>query len=522
MVADGVEHRVGVEAREQDRRRAAQQRAVEADAEAVHVEERQREHQPVAGGPAPREPERLAARQQVAVREHGALGRAGGARRVAEQREVVGLGAGRAPAGRASGRSTAGVVDDARPRAAVGERLAPRSSSTTHAAGAQSLTMCAISRARYAPFTGTTTSPRRSAATCATTRSTDGGRAHHDAVAAREPRAGEATGDAPRPPVELAFGDPAVASSCTAGGRARRPVPAHAAGQAAPRPGGRPASGSTPAGRWRAHNGSTAAEATGTARRRPVGWIDGRRARRHPSLGRVPFWIHQLVELLLGILLLVQGARTGEHTVVLVTLGSLLLLLALLQRRRARCMALDRAAPPPRPRPRRRGRARAQPARPRRSTTPSPSSCWKGAALAMAWLAFRTDWRPRAKARPDPDPVEARSRRRPSPRPLQHLPPHRPRPAIRWPGSSAPRGPGPGRRAPPARSPGRPGPQRGPGGHGRDGPRRRLRRPRRPRRAPRALREAPGSPPDARRPLGAVGPVGLVWTRGWVRSVSSP
>jgi hypothetical protein len=45
--------------------------------------------------------------------------------------------------------------------------------------------------------------------------------------------------------------------------------------------------------------------------------------------GRVVFWIHQLVELLLGILLMVQGARTGEHTAVLVTLGGLLLLLAL-------------------------------------------------------------------------------------------------------------------------------------------------------------------------------------------------
>jgi hypothetical protein len=47
------------------------------------------------------------------------------------------------------------------------------------------------------------------------------------------------------------------------------------------------------------------------------------------SGARVPFWIHQLVELLLGSLLLVQGARTGEHTAVLVTLGGLLLLLAL-------------------------------------------------------------------------------------------------------------------------------------------------------------------------------------------------
>src|SRR5258706_266125 len=45
--------------------------------------------------------------------------------------------------------------------------------------------------------------------------------------------------------------------------------------------------------------------------------------------GRVPFWMHQVVELLLGMLLLVEGARTGEHTAVLVTLGSLLLLLAL-------------------------------------------------------------------------------------------------------------------------------------------------------------------------------------------------
>src|SRR5829696_2772040 len=44
---------------------------------------------------------------------------------------------------------------------------------------------------------------------------------------------------------------------------------------------------------------------------------------------RIAFWVHQSVEMLLGILLLVQGARTGEHTVVLVTLGVLLLLLAL-------------------------------------------------------------------------------------------------------------------------------------------------------------------------------------------------
>src|SRR5438046_7400653 len=53
------------------------------------------------------------------------------------------------------------------------------------------------------------------------------------------------------------------------------------------------------------------------------------RAHHDEGAGRIPFWTHQLVELLLGILLLVQGARTGEHTAVLVTLGGLLLVLAL-------------------------------------------------------------------------------------------------------------------------------------------------------------------------------------------------
>ena len=46
--------------------------------------------------------------------------------------------------------------------------------------------------------------------------------------------------------------------------------------------------------------------------------------------GLVPFWAHQLAEMLLGGLLLVEGARTGEHTAVLVGMGSLLLLLALM------------------------------------------------------------------------------------------------------------------------------------------------------------------------------------------------
>jgi hypothetical protein len=46
--------------------------------------------------------------------------------------------------------------------------------------------------------------------------------------------------------------------------------------------------------------------------------------------GLVPFWAHQLAEMLLGLLLLVEGARTGEHTAVLVGLGGLLLLLGLM------------------------------------------------------------------------------------------------------------------------------------------------------------------------------------------------
>lgn len=49
----------------------------------------------------------------------------------------------------------------------------------------------------------------------------------------------------------------------------------------------------------------------------------------HRGSGPIPFWVHQLVELLLGALLLLQGARTGEHTVALVGFGAALLLLAL-------------------------------------------------------------------------------------------------------------------------------------------------------------------------------------------------
>ncbi len=48
------------------------------------------------------------------------------------------------------------------------------------------------------------------------------------------------------------------------------------------------------------------------------------------AAGAVPFWAHQLAEMLLGALLLIEGARTGQHTAVLVGLGGALLLLSLL------------------------------------------------------------------------------------------------------------------------------------------------------------------------------------------------
>ena len=139
------------------------------------------------------------------------------------------------------------------------------------------------------------------------------------------------------------------------------------------------------------------------------------------SVGRVPFWIHQLVELLLGILLLVQGARTGEHTVVLVTLGGLLLVLALcsdgalgawpwIGRRVHRVLDLVVAA----------------------VLAVSPLVfgldhllaivILEIAAAAMLWLALRTEWRTRPSrakrtARPPaqgPDPAPAPARNPPA------------------------------------------------------------------------------------------------------------
>jgi hypothetical protein len=48
-------------------------------------------------------------------------------------------------------------------------------------------------------------------------------------------------------------------------------------------------------------------------------------APRSAAHGRVPFWAHQLAELLLGVVLLFEGARNGTHVAVMAAGGALLL-----------------------------------------------------------------------------------------------------------------------------------------------------------------------------------------------------
>ena len=126
--------------------------------------------------------------------------------------------------------------------------------------------------------------------------------------------------------------------------------------------------------------------------------------------GLVTFWAHQLAEMLLGLLLLVEGARTGEHTAVLVGMGGLLLLLALMSdgalgvwprigRRLHRVLDFVAAAA--------------------LAVSPLVLSLdavlaivvLEVAALGMVWLALRTNWAVRARRsarpRPAPPPVAA-------------------------------------------------------------------------------------------------------------------
>ena len=112
--------------------------------------------------------------------------------------------------------------------------------------------------------------------------------------------------------------------------------------------------------------------------------------------GLVPFWAHQLAEMLLGGLLLVEGARTGEHTAVLVGMGSLLLLLALMSdgalgawpwigRRLHRVLDLVAAA------------ALAVSPLVLSLDAVLPVVILEVAALGMLWLALRTNWTVRAR-----------------------------------------------------------------------------------------------------------------------------
>ncbi len=182
---------------------------------------------------------------------------------------------------------------------------------------------------------------------------------------------------------------------------------------------------------------------------------------REPA-GTVPFWAHQLAEMLLGVLLLIEGARTGMHTAVLVGMGAALLLLSLcsdgalgawpwIGRRLHRVLDLVAA-----------GVLAASPLLLSLDAV-LPIVILEAAAIGMVWLAVRTNWVARR-----PRPVR---RRRVAPEPT---PPERPAvPAsdrhhagtAARPQAGVGRGQGPGRRSPAARPLRRPGPQRGAGGH---------------------------------------------------------
>ena len=85
-----LEDPVDVELRQEDHRRAGEQRDVGRDEEPVGVEDRQRMDQHVVGGVGPGLAQRLGVRDEVAVGQHRALGAAGGARGVEQRREIVG------------------------------------------------------------------------------------------------------------------------------------------------------------------------------------------------------------------------------------------------------------------------------------------------------------------------------------------------------------------------------------------------------------------------------------------------
>jgi hypothetical protein len=132
------------------------------------------------------------------------------------------------------------------------------------------------------------------------------------------------------------------------------------------------------------------------------------RTRDHPSHagGDIPFWVHQVAEMLLGGLLLIEGARTGQHTAVLFAMGGALLLLSLtsdgalgawpwIGRRVHRL--LDFAA------------AAVLAVSPLFLSVDSalPVVILEAAALGMVWLAWQTNWAPKAKQPKKPPPAKA-------------------------------------------------------------------------------------------------------------------
>jgi hypothetical protein len=150
------------------------------------------------------------------------------------------------------------------------------------------------------------------------------------------------------------------------------------------------------------------------------------------AAGSIPFWAHQLAEMLLGGLLLVEGARTGQHTAVLVGLGCALLLLSLtsdgalgawpwIGRRLHRVLDFAAAA------------VLAVSPVLLSLTAVLPIVILEAAALGMVWLALGTNFAPkRARTRDTPTPPSATA---PAPAPP---PPARPVPAPSPPPDAGP------------------------------------------------------------------------------------
>ena len=114
--------------------------------------------------------------------------------------------------------------------------------------------------------------------------------------------------------------------------------------------------------------------------------------------GDVPFWMHQVVEMLLGVLVMIEGARDGNHTAVVVSLGATLLLMSLLSDGALGAWTLIG---------RRLHRAFDALVVGAFAVAPLvfsisdalPIVVLEGAALALAWLWFRTQWVKRAGTR---------------------------------------------------------------------------------------------------------------------------